>query len=302
MLRMCMAYTTPDQNDIDFLNGINWLPGHMMKAIRDIKNTVNLVDIIIEVRDARVPMVSGNKEIYSNAGDRPYLIVINKTNLADPKAVKLWKSWFTEQKESFIFINALDKSSIKSIIKRSKEVIKVNRVKSNASTPQLKEMSMMILGLPNTGKSTIINKLSNRNATKAAATPGQTTLKLWVKADKDLRILDTPGVMPPVIHQRDHAMWLSAIHAIPDHIITPEYSACFIVEHLLKERCAVFQTFYEIESLDIDLNTIVEHIGKRRGCLRTGGGYDYERVYKIILDDFRKGSLGLTSFELPPIS
>jgi len=281
-------------------NPFNWFPGHMLTAIKEIKKNIKLVDIIVEVRDARVPMASGNKEIYYNSGEKPYLIVFNKTNLANPKAVKLWQDWFTEQKESFIFINALDKKSIKAIIKRSKEILHAHRLKSNGTASAKEKMSMMVLGLPNTGKSTIINKLSNRNATKAAATPGQTKIKLWVKADKDLNILDTPGVMPPMVHQQIHSMWLSAIHAIPDHIITPDYSACFIVEHLLKERSTAFKEYYKFESLDIDFTTAVEHIGKRRGCLRSGGGYDYDHIYKIILNDFRNGYLGLTSFELPP--
>lgn len=282
-------------------NHFNWFPGHMNKAVKDIKKNIKLVNIIVEVRDARAPMASGNKEPYSSCGEKPYLIVINKTNLADPESVKLWKTWFTEQKESFIFINALDKASIKTIIKRSKEIIRAHRLKTNSITSEKEEMSMMILGLPNTGKSTIINKLSNRNATKAASTPGQTRKELWVKADKDLKILDTPGVMPPTVINQVHSMWLSAIHAIPDYIITPDYSACFIIEHLLENRSTSFQEFYDFKSLDIDLITAVNHIGKLRNCLRTGGNYDYDHIYKIILNDFRTGSLGLTSFEHPPV-
>ena len=290
-----MTKLTPEHNENEILDRLNWLPGHMILAKKEIKKSINLVDIIIEVRDARVPLVSGNKAIYESGGTKPYLIVFNKTNLADPKAIKLWQEWLKKQKESFIFINAMDKGSIKTIIKRIKEILS----KRNFSK---KEMSVMILGLPNTGKSTIINKLSGRNATKAASTPGQTKIKLWVKADKDLRILDTPGVMPPVIHKQVHSMWLSAVHAIPDHIITPEYSAPFIVEFLLRAKSKTFQDFYKFESLDIDLETVLEHIGKRRGCLISGGGFDYEYIYKIILTDFRKGSLGLINFELPPLN
>ena len=282
-------------------NHINWFPGHMIKASREIKKNIKLVNIIIEVRDARAPMASGNKENYDNGGDKPYLIVFNKTNLADPDAVKQWQDWFTKHNESFIFINALDQNSIKTIVKRSREILHAHRLKSNVNVTTKDKMMMMILGLPNTGKSTIINKLANRNASKAAATPGQTKVKLWVKADKELEILDTPGIMPARIHEQIHGMWLSAIHAIPDHIITPDYSACFIIEHLLKASSSAFKEFYQFESLDIDLITACEHIGKLRGCLRFGGNYDYEHIYKIILNDFRKGSLGLTSFELPPV-
>jgi ribosome biogenesis GTPase A len=297
---MGMTKLTPDRNENEILDRINWRPGHMIKAIKDIKSTIQRVDIIVEVRDARVPMVSGNKDIYNSGGKKPYLIVFNKTNLADPEAVELWKTWLTKQKESYVFINALDNKSIKMIVRRTKEILQNHHIKTNSTASAKKEVSMMILGLPNTGKSTIINKLSGRNATKAAATPGQTKLKLWVKVDKELSILDTPGVMPPIIHEQVHAMWLSVIHAIPDHIITPEYSACYIVEYLLRMRSSAIHDLYKIEAEKKELIEILDHIGKRRGCLAPGGGFDYDHVYKIILADFRKGALGLISFERPP--
>lgn len=281
-------------------NPINWFPGHMNKAIQEIKQNIKLVNIILEVRDARAPMASGNKDNYRHAGDKPYLIIFNKTNLADAAAVKLWQDWLTKKNESFIFVNALDKNSIKEIVKRAREIVHAHRQKSNTDIAEKDEIKMMILGLPNTGKSTIINRLANRNATKAASTPGQTKQKLWVKVDNHISILDTPGVMPPKLKKEEHGMWLSAIHAIPDHITTPDYSACFLVEYFLKNKSEDFQNFYQLETLDIDLVTALNHIGKRRGCLRAGGQYDYDHIYKIILADFRSGSLGLVSFELPP--
>ncbi len=279
---------------------INWFPGHMNKAVKEIKKHIKLVNIVIEVRDARAPLASGNKRSYDNGGDKPYLIVINKTNLADPEAVKLWEAWFTKKKESFIFINALDKNSLKSIVERAKKIVTAHRLKSNPDFSAKEKMFMMILGLPNTGKSTIINKLANRNASKAAATPGQTKTKLWVKVTKELEMLDTPGVMPPRIDQHIHGMWLSAIHAIPDHVITPDYSACFVIEHLLKVKSQTFKDVYKFDSLDTDLIGACNHIGKLRGCLTKGGDFDYDHIYKIVLNDFRKGLLGRTSFEWPP--
>jgi ribosome biogenesis GTPase A len=282
-------------------NRINWFPGHMNKAIKEIKKKIKLVDIILEVRDARTPLASGNKENYLSHGNKPYLIVINKSNLADPETVKLWENWFTEQKETFLFINALDEKSLLNIVKRSKQILHAHRLKSNPKMRPKTKMKMMILGLPNTGKSTIINMLANRNASKVGAKPGQTKHQLWVKVDNDLDILDTPGVMPPNIKNQTHGMWLSAIHAIPDHIVPPENSACFIINHLLKLKSNAFKEHYDFESLDIDLVTACDHIGKRRGCLRSGGGFDYDHIYKIILNDFRIGALGLVSFGVPPI-
>ena len=295
--------TKKNKSGIEYLeqNRINWFPGHMKKAIEKIQESLKLVNIIIEVRDARAPMASGNKGTYQSRGQIPYLIVLNKANLADPGALKSWTNWFTKQNEPFVFINALDKKSIKTILKRTKEVLHNHRLKSNSSIKPKDKMKMMILGLPNTGKSTIINKLANRNASKAAQKPGQTTSILWVNVDKNLDILDTPGVMPPRIDVQIHAKWLSAIHAIPDHIVTPDESACFIVQYLLNLKSQGFKEHYKFESLDIGLVAACNHIGKLRGCLRSGGLYDYEHIYKIILSDFRKGAFGPICFELPPV-
>ncbi len=280
---------------------INWFPGHMNKAIKEIKSNIKMVDIVLEVRDARSPLASGNKENYATNSDKPYLIVINKTNMADPATVKLWDEWFKKKEESYIFVNALDKTSVKSIVKRAKDILHAHRLKSNPDGVTKTKMKMMILGLPNTGKSTIINRLANRDASKAAAKPGQTKGQLWVKVDKELDLLDTPGVMPPRIDKELHGMWLSVIHAIPDHIVTPDFSACFLIEHLLRIKAAGFKDQYKFETLDgLDLIQACDHIGKIRGCLRPGGGYDYDHIYKIVLNDFRKGLLGKISFGVPP--
>jgi len=295
--------TKKNKSGIEYLeqNHINWFPGHMKKAVEQIQQNIKLVNIIIEVRDARAPMASGNKENYQSRGQKPYLIVLNKTNLADPDVVLSWEKWFTKQNESFVFINALDKKSIKTIIKQAKKIIHAHHLKSNPTAPPKDKMKMMILGLPNTGKSTIINKLAGRDASKAASKPGQTKATLWVKAGEGLDILDTPGVMPPRIDVQIHAMWLAAIHAIPDHVIKPDYSACFLVELLLNLKSPGFKKHYKLETLEIDILTVCNHIGKLRGCLRSGGDYDYEHIYKIILSDFRKGAFGPICFEQPPV-
>ena len=279
---------------------INWFPGHMNKAIKEIKKKIKSVNIVVEVRDARAPLASGNKASYADSNGKPYLIVINKANLADPNTTELWKKYFTEKEESFIFINALDKNSIKTIIAKAHKILHEHRLKSNANIEKKDDIKMMILGLPNTGKSTIINRLAGRDATKAAATPGQTKTQIWVRADNNTEILDTPGVMPPRIDEQRHAMWLSAIHAIPDHVVTPDDSACFIIRHFIKKKSQAFMKQYKFETPPEDLISACDHIGKVRGCLIKGGGYDYDHIYKIVLNDFRKGNLGPTSFEYPP--
>ena len=292
-----------DQDAIEYLeqNHINWFPGHMNKALKEIKKNLKMVNIIIEVRDARAPMASGNKGSYSHTGDKPYIIVFNKTNLAEPETVKKWEKWLTEQNESFIFLNALDKAGAKKLVDKAKKVLHDHRLKSNANLELNKnqKIKMMILGLPNTGKSTLINKLANRSATKAAATPGQTRNQIWVKVGQEIELLDTPGVMPPRISDQTHGLWLAAIHAIPDHIVSPEDSACFLIRHFIKKQSIGFKEQYKFDTSPKDLIEALDHIGKVRGCLQKGGLINYDQVYNLVLNDFRKGHLGPTSFESP---
>lgn len=283
-------------------NYINWFPGHMYKAQKEIKKNMKLVNIVLEVRDARAPLASGNKDSYFKSSEKPYLIILNKMNLADPAVIEKWKRWFTEQGEPFIFVNAMDKASMKKVVDLARKVLYQHRLKSNPQAKLTDKIKMMILGLPNTGKSTIINRLAGRSATKAAPKPGQTRIQIWVKVNPNVELLDTPGVMPPKIKEQIQAMWLSSIHAIPDHIVSPEDSACFILRHLLKLNPEILKEAYKLESIPKELVEALDSIGKRRGCLQKGGEINYDQVFNIVINDFRKGTLGATSFELPPIS
>jgi ribosome biogenesis GTPase A len=278
---------------------INWFPGHMNKAVKKIKEKVKLVDIVLEIRDARSPLITANTQITDSFGEKSRFIIVNKSNLADPVTVSKWEEWFKEQDVPFMFCNCFDKAYVKKIISESKRIVKERRENSDAKTDK-KKLKMMIMGLPNTGKSTIINQIANRNACKAADKPGYTRHQLWVKVDDELEILDTPGVMPPKIEKYEHGLWLTAIHAIPELIVTAETSACFVIEHLLKLKTEEFKTKYKFEKLDLSLIEALDHIAKVRGCVQHKGEPDYDRVFKIVLIDFRKGDLGLISFGLPP--
>ena len=279
---------------------IVWYPGHMVKALNKIKERLKMVDIVLEVRDARSPQASGNSELKKMIGDKNLLIVINKTNLADPKVVESWEQWFSQRDEPYLFVNCFDETSLKEILQKSKRIVQAKKIQSNKSYQAKKTLKMMIIGLPNTGKSTIINRLSGRNATKVADKPGQTKQQLWVKATDEINILDNPGVMPPAINDYEHGIWLGLIHAIPEKIVEPEITASYLVNHLLNKKSEIFKNLYKLETLDTDLIGALNQIAKNRGYLRKGNQFDYDRVYKTVLADFRKGDLGLISFGAPP--
>ncbi|MBA2404976.1 MAG: ribosome biogenesis GTPase YlqF [Bdellovibrionales bacterium] len=279
----------------------NWYPGHMAKALRQIKEKLKTVDIVLEIRDARVPLISGNKALDATLGNKSRLILLNKVNLADPLMVKEWHAWFTAQGVPFIFANCFEKNELKKVINLARKIVEGKRLECNPEmTDQKAKLRLMVIGLPNTGKSTIINQLANKSATKVADKPGQTQMQQWITIDKDLELLDTPGVMPPNIEKEEHGLWLCAIHAIPDSIVGEEMPALFLIKHLLKAQSSDFKERYKLESFEISLDEAVVQIAKARGCLKQKGLPDLDRVYKLILQDFRKGELGKYCFGTPP--
>lgn len=294
------AELTPDENSYTSING-NWFPGHMIKAMNKIKENLKRVDIVLEIRDARGPLVTSNLDFTDKIKAKPRLIVFNKANLANSESVELWKEWLSKEGENYIFINALDKKSVTKIVQLSKNIVKENSQKENDLVENAK-FKMMIIGLPNTGKSTIINTLSNRTAVKVADKPGQTQVELWVNASSDLDILDTPGVLAPTITNRDQALRLSSLNAISERIMDAEDTACFLVEHLLKNNAEQFKEHFKIEKLSSDLVETLNQIAQMRGCILNKNSFDYDRVYKIVINDFRKGSFGPVSLEHPPMA
>jgi ribosome biogenesis GTPase A len=281
--------------------GINWYPGHMARAIREIKEKLKLVDIVLEIRDARAPLASGNRAMEETLRQKSRLILLNKVNLADPKMIHQWEEWFSKQGEPYIFVDCFDKGSMKKVMAMARSIVDQKRKDSNPETYVYKEkLKLMIIGLPNTGKSTIINMLANRSATKTADRPGQTQVQQWIVIDKDLDLLDTPGVMPPMLAKEEHGLWLSALHAIPDDIAGEELPAKFLIEYLRDRQSKELKDRYKLESFELSVEEILEKISVLRGCIRQKGIPDLERVYKLILLDFRKGELGKICFGIPP--
>lgn len=295
--------------DAPVRDGFNWFPGHMVKAIREIKEKLGTIDIVFEIRDARAPLASGNRALDELLHQKSRLIILNKVNLADPKKIVLWEAWFRKEGVPFIFIDCFDRAQIKKVLSLAKTIVMEKRKKNNPDKEvQKKKIRMMVLGLPNTGKSTIINQLAGRSAVKVADKPGQTQVQQLIVIDNDLDLLDTPGVMPPAFAREEHGLWLCALNAIPENVVGDLLPARFIINYyknLPPEDSKTFCARYKLESLDLPNTTadeIMDKIAVLRGCLKQKGELDLERVYKLILNDFRKGDLGKCCFGLPPVS
>ncbi|MBF0299568.1 MAG: ribosome biogenesis GTPase YlqF [Oligoflexia bacterium] len=286
----------------DYANeGINWFPGHMEKAFTEIQDKLKSVDIVLEIRDARIPLASGNELLGKSLGEKSRLILLNKVDLADPKIITLWKIWFKNQGIPHLFINCFEKGSFKKVLKLTRQIVDDKKKLSNPdSFKSSSQLKLMIVGIPNTGKSTIVNLLANRTATRTGDHPGHTKSQQWINVDNEFFLLDTPGLIPPDLKVEKHKLWLCAIHAVPDNVLGEELPAQLLLKYLIEIRSPCLLKRYKLDSFDLKIEEIIKKISIFRGCLSKNGLPDFDRVYKLILMDFRAGELGKHCFELPP--
>ncbi|MBU2512943.1 ribosome biogenesis GTPase YlqF [bacterium] len=293
--------STTIKSEHDLSERINWFPGHMTKALREVKQKIKKVDILVEIRDARIPQASGNPSISEIAQNKPRLIVLNKSNLADMESCKRWESWFLKAEQTAIFINALKPSSVKKITTMSRRLLQDKWQKYKDKGINTPPIRMLVVGIPNTGKSTVINRLTKRNAAKTGDRPGVTRHQEWIVLDKDIELLDTPGIMPPRIDTMQQGMWLCAIHAIKDEIVGKEKVATFLVDFLISRNSSELKKRYRLDCLDHNAEELILQIGHRLNYKKHKGIVDYYKTCNQVLLDFRKGLLGNCSFEEPPV-
>lgn len=273
----------------------------MAKALRDVRLKISKVDLVLEIRDARIPLASGNPSLEKALNQKPRVIVFNKANLAEKNNIRLWQHWLSERNERFQFINAFDEKSLKKLLKMARAMMHPKWQKFISKGIHPPPLRIMLLGIPNTGKSTIINRLTRRKAAGTGDRPGVTRTQEWIVLGKDLELLDTPGIMPPRIDTEEQGLWLCAIHAIKDEIIGKEKVASFVVDHLQQALSPEFLTKYQLsDSETAGGEELILKIGSNLNCLKKGGEVDYAKSCSQILHDFRLGLLGACSFEKPP--
>ena len=288
-------------SDSPYSGRLDWYPRHMARAMREIKERLKLVDVVLEVRDARLPLTSGNPELNKVLGNKKRLVVVNKANLAEEESNQLWKRWFLKQGIDSLFVNALDKRSVRGVLPVAKKLMSEkweNYKKRGIRPPPLR---MMVLGIPNSGKSTIINQLSGRNKVKTGKMPGVTLHQQWIVIVDNLELLDTPGVMTPSIDTEEQALMLCGIHAIKDELISIERIANFILTRYLESEVSNLKSYYQLPEIsEGNLNLFFQQLGEKKRLLLGDGKIDLEKSYRLFLEDFRKGKLGRKSFETPP--
>ncbi|MBU0905588.1 MAG: ribosome biogenesis GTPase YlqF [Planococcaceae bacterium] len=276
---------------------IQWFPGHMAKARREVTEKLKLVDIIFELVDARLPLSSRNPMIDEVVGQKIRLLILNKADMADDHQTKKWLKYFDERGHKAVAINSFDSKGLQQVIKAAKELLeeKWERMRSRGIKPRA--IRAMIVGIPNVGKSTLINRLAKKNLAKTGNTPGVTKAQQWIKVEKELELLDTPGILWPKFEDQSVGYKLALTGAIKDTITNMEdlavYGLRFLAEHYPKRM----EDRYQLTAVDDDLVKTFDHIGKLRRTFSTGGEIDYDQVAELIVRDIRGENLGKLTFD-----
>lgn len=276
---------------------IQWFPGHMAKARREVTEKLKLVDIIFELVDARLPLSSRNPMIDEVVGQKIRLLILNKADMADDHQTKKWLKYFEERGHKAVAINSFDSKGLQQVIKAAKELLeeKWERMRSRGIKPRA--IRAMIVGIPNVGKSTLINRLAKKNLAKTGNTPGVTKAQQWIKVERELELLDTPGILWPKFEDQSVGYKLALTGAIKDTITNMEdlavYGLRFLAEHYPKRM----QERYQLTEVDEDLVKTFDHIGKLRRTFSTGGEIDYDQVAELIVRDIRGENLGKLTFD-----
>lgn len=277
---------------------INWFPGHMAKALRNIEEHLPLVDVVIETADARIPSSSRNPELKKRIRNKPHILVLNKSDLADPIESKLWIEHYQAEGLKAIDVNAKDQNNLRKIrdIAFSLAQEKLDRIEAKGRSNR--PLRIMLVGIPNTGKSTIINALSARRAANTENRPGVTRGPQWVKTkDFKMELLDMPGVLWPKLETNEEKLSLASTGAIKDHVLPMEELAFFLFKKLCEKYPELIEARYKIDLTPSDMYELYLSAARRRGCIMSGGRVDEARFSELLINEFRNGSIGRITLE-----
>ena len=284
--------------DADRLN-IQWYPGHMTKTRRQIEADLKQVDAVCEIVDARIPISSRNPDIDSICGAKPRIIVLNRMDLADPEMTREWMSYFRSRGMAAVATDCKSRKGINGFQPAVRSVLK-EKIARNAEKGMNRPIRVMVVGIPNVGKSTLINQISGRKGAKAENRPGVTRGKQWVTVDSGLLLLDTPGILWPKFEDPNVGMMLAYTGAVKENVIDIEELACKLMELLWKHYPQTVRERYKIDvAPDTPGYEMLEEAGRKRGFLMARGEINTERMAKVLIDEYRSGKLGLFTLETP---
>lgn len=283
------------------MKDIQWYPGHMARAIREIKENSNKIDLVIELRDARIPYSSKNPVIEEILGNKPRLILLNKSSLADNKVTNDWIDYLRSESTLALAVDSISGYNLKKIFSASKELLKEKIERNKSRGIMVTKIRAMVVGIPNVGKSTFINKVTKRHAAITGDRPGVTKAQKWVKINDDFILLDTPGILWPKFEDQKVGLNLAVCGSIKDEILQISRIVNYAINYLVENYPSNLLQRYGLEDSALQLSSeeILDQIALNRHALLKGGIPDVERIYAVVLNDIRSSRLGAVSFEKP---
>ena len=278
---------------------INWYPGHMKKTKEMVQNNLKLVDVVIELLDARIPLSSKNPEIDKLAHNKPRVVVLNKSDLSDRAKLNKWISYYQSKGIKAIPVDTLKGSGVNKIVEECKNVTKEKMDALKEKGRKERAIRVMIVGVPNVGKASLINKLTGRKSTQTGDRPGVTKGKQWVRLKGNLELLDTPGILWPKFEDQKIALNLAFTRAIKDEILDIDTLGLKFIEKMSEIEPEKLKARYKLDSLGEEPLETMEMIGRKRGFILGRNELDYTRIAKTVLNEFREGKLGQITLEVP---
>lgn len=274
---------------------INWYPGHMAKTKREIKENLQLIDVVYELLDARIPYSSKNKDIDELIKNKPKILIMTKTDLCDLEITKKWQQYYENMGYKVILTDLINNKNIKQIIEVTSSLSDNMNKKRLSLGMKPRKTRVLILGVPNVGKSTLINRLVGKKAAPTGDKPGITKKLNWIRINDKLELLDTPGILEPKLENKEVALNLAALTSIKEEVLELEQVALHIIDKMLNLYPNTLKTRYNLTNTNTPL-IILNQIAKQKGAIKKGE-VDYEKVYKIILRDLKEGYLGNITFD-----